>query len=261
MQFSLLALAASLLLLSPSHSTDGFTPRPTFASKPLLSSRHLAISTSNVVTVSSKPIEGMKPGTSGLRKKVEIWQALDESNRHYLENFIQSLIDTAFEANAGQPLDTVVVAGDGRYYNAEAIQIICRILAANGVHDIWVPQGGIMSTPAVSAVIRRKDGGKSQGGIVLTASHNPGGPGEDFGIKYNEGFGQPASEGFTDTVSNYSFFFVVKKANFSNQILLALPEKSRNKIVSNVGRLGRHRFVCTCRIFIPSYRNIESDHN
>jgi phosphoglucomutase len=70
------------------------------------------------------------------------------------------------------------------------------------VRDIWIPQGGIMSTPAVSAAIRTRDGGKAQGGIVLTASHNPGGPGEDFGIKYNEAFGQPAGEEFTDAVSS-----------------------------------------------------------
>ena len=98
----------------------------------------------------------------------------------------------------------VIVAGDGRYFNSEAIQIICRVLAGNGVSNIWIPKGGIMSTPAVSATIRRKEGGKAQGGIVLTASHNPGGPGEDFGIKYNEGFGQPAGEDFTDELYNKS---------------------------------------------------------
>ena len=94
----------------------------------------------------------------------------------------------------------MIVAGDGRYYNAEAMQIICRVLAGNGVKNIWVPRTGIMSTPAVSAVIRTRQGGAAQGGIVLTASHNPGGPGEDFGIKYNEGYGQPAGEEFTDAV-------------------------------------------------------------
>ena len=93
------------------------------------------------------------------------------------------------------------MAGDGRYFNAEAIQIICRVLAGNGVSNIWVPKGGIMSTPAVSAAIRERGGGAAQGGIILTASHNPGGPGEDFGIKYNEKYGQPAGEEFTDAVS------------------------------------------------------------
>jgi len=125
-----------------------------------------------------------------------------------VENFIQSLIDTAVEKNGGKMLDTIVVAGDGRYYNNEAIQTISKLLAANGISNIWIPQHGIMSTPAVSAVIRRRtldgdgeDGeGVAQGGIVLTASHNPGGPGEDFGIKYNEGLGQPAGEDFTDAL-------------------------------------------------------------
>jgi len=95
----------------------------------------------------------------------------------------------------------MIVAGDGRYFNADAMQIIFRVLAANGVSDIWVPQGGIMSTPAVSAAIRTREGGKAEGGIILTASHNPGGPGEDFGIKYNLDLGQPAGEDFTDDVS------------------------------------------------------------
>lgn len=94
----------------------------------------------------------------------------------------------------------MIVAGDGRYFNSEAIQTICRVLAGNGVSNIWIPKGGIMSTPAVSAVIRMREEGKAQGGIVLTASHNPGGPGEDFGIKYNEGYGQPAGEEFTEAL-------------------------------------------------------------
>ncbi len=91
------------------------------------------------------------------------------------------------------------MAGDGRYFNDEAIQIICCVLAANGVKDIRVPVAGIMSTPAVSAAIRASPNVK--GGIILTASHNPGGPGEDFGIKYNLEYGQPAGEDFTDEVS------------------------------------------------------------
>lgn len=154
-------------------------------------------------TVPTSPIEGMRPGTSGLRKKVEVWMG-----ENYVENFAQCLLETAAERNGGKMLDTIVVAGDGRYYNDVAMAKIARVLAANGVANVWIPQGGIMSTPAVSAVIRRRksddsgeDGdGTAQGGIVLTASHNPGGPGEDFGIKYNEGLGQPAGEDFTEAL-------------------------------------------------------------
>jgi len=164
------------------------------------SSTIMSSTASLIKEVETTPIEGMRPGTSGLRKKVEVWQGVDEANKHYVENFIQSLIDTAIESNDGKALDTLIVAGDGRYFNPEAIQIICRVLAGNGVSNIWIPQGGIMSTPAVSAAIRMREGGKAEGGIVLTASHNPGGPGEDFGIKYNEGYGQPAGEEFTETL-------------------------------------------------------------
>ena len=167
------------------------------------SAHKMSTTTDEVVTISTSPIEGQRPGTSGLRKKVEVWQ-----EKNYVENFIQSLIDTAVDNNGGKMLDTIVVAGDGRYYNDEAIQIISRVCAANGIANIWIPQNGIMSTPAVSAVIRRRtesgngeDGqGMAKGGIVLTASHNPGGPGEDFGIKYNEELGQPAGEEFTEAL-------------------------------------------------------------
>lgn len=102
--------------------------------------------------------------------------------------------------NIFSTFDRIIVAGDGRYFNDQAIPIICQVLAGNGVANIWVPQSGIMTTPAVSAVIRRKNGGQANGGIILTASHNPGGPGEDFGIKYNLEYGQPAGADFTNEV-------------------------------------------------------------
>lgn len=188
-------LSASLglaLLCNPSLSAHGF--KGAFLPSRVSSTNIKA----NVAEIETQPIAGMRPGTSGLRKKVEIWQAIDEENKNYVENFIQSLLDTAAHKNGGKMLDTIIVAGDGRYFNNEAIQIICRVLAGNGVSNIWIPKGGIMSTPAVSAAIRRLEGGKARGGIVLTASHNPGGPGEDFGIKYNEEYGQPAGEDFTE---------------------------------------------------------------
>jgi len=139
-------------------------------------------------TINSTPFEGQRPGTSGLRKKVKIFQ-----QPHYLENFVQSIFDTQHDLAGG----TLVVGGDGRYYNREAVQIILRMAAANGVAHTIVGQGGLLSTPAVSCVIRKY---KAQGGIVLSASHNPGGPDEDFGIKFNVPNGGPAPEGVTEAI-------------------------------------------------------------
>src|ERR1700722_6642076 len=139
-------------------------------------------------TVETKPFEDQKPGTSGLRKKVPVFQ-----QAHYVENFVQSIFDS-LEGFAGKML---VVGGDGRYYNREAIQKVIKIAAANGFGRIVVGRGGILSTPAVSCVIR---GRAAYGGIILSASHNPGGPDGDFGIKYNIGNGGPAPEKITDAI-------------------------------------------------------------
>ena len=138
--------------------------------------------------VQTTAFNDQKPGTSGLRKKVPVFQ---QSN--YLENFVQSIFDS-LEGFSGK---TLVIGGDGRYYNKEAIQIATRIAAANGFGRIVVGQHGWMSTPAVSALIRSL---KAFGGIILSASHNPGGPEGDFGIKYNIGAGGPAPEKITDAI-------------------------------------------------------------
>ncbi|TCT19795.1 alpha-D-glucose phosphate-specific phosphoglucomutase [Thiobaca trueperi] len=138
--------------------------------------------------IATTPIAGQRPGTSGLRKKVKVFQ-----QPHYLENFVQSIFDTQPELQGG----ALVVGGDGRYYNREAIQVILRMAAANGVRQARVGRGGIFSTPAASCIIRQY---KTQGGIVLSASHNPGGPDEDFGIKFNAANGGPAPEAMTDAV-------------------------------------------------------------
>jgi len=203
MKYSILALAAVTASFLPYFaSTEAFAPK--VCSVPRGGDQQkLCASSASVIEVPTSPIPGMKPGTSGLRKKVEVWQGTDEEikEKYYVENFIQSLLDTAKQNNDGKIPKTLIVAGDGRYYNKEAIQKICRVLAGNGVENIWVPSSGIMSTPAVSAAIRTREGGSADGGIILTASHNPGGPGEDFGIKYNEYYGQPAGEEFTDAVS------------------------------------------------------------
>jgi len=134
------------------------------------------------------PFEGQKPGTSGLRKKVKVFQQTG-----YLENFVQSVFDSIGDFQ-GQ---TLVVGGDGRYFNQEAIQIILNMAAANGFGRVLVGQDGILSTSAASCVIRKYN---AFGGLILSASHNPAGPDEDFGIKYNIANGGPAPEKITDAI-------------------------------------------------------------
>jgi phosphoglucomutase len=142
----------------------------------------------SIQTLTTSPFDDQKPGTSGLRKKVRIFQ-----QPHYLENFVQSIFDTQPGLQGG----ILVVGGDGRFYNREAIQIILRMAAAHGVAHCLVGQGGLMSTPAVSCVIRKY---AAQGGIILSASHNPAGPEEDFGIKFNIANGGPAPEKVTEAI-------------------------------------------------------------
>src|SRR5688500_10406958 len=139
--------------------------------------------------VSTSPFPDQTPGTSGLRKRVSVFQ-----QPHYLENFVQSVLDAA-ELTPGA---TLVVGGDGRYYNREAIQVVLRMAAANGVGRVFVGRGGVLSTPAASCVIRAR---KADGGIILSASHNPGGPNGDFGVKYNLANGGPATEQVTSAIA------------------------------------------------------------
>lgn len=146
----------------------------------------------NLRTVTTTPFDDQKPGTSGLRKSV-----IDFQKPHYLENFVQSIFDS-LEGCTGQ---TLALGGDGRYYNRQAIQTILKMAAANGIGKILVGQGGILSTPATSCIIRKYE---TFGGIVLSASHNPGGPDGDFGIKYNIGNGGPAPEKVTEAIFDRS---------------------------------------------------------
>ena len=139
-------------------------------------------------TVATTPYPGQKPGTSGLRKKVKVFQ-----QPNYAENFVQAVFDVV-ERSAGS---TLVLGGDGRYHNRTVIQQAIRMAAANGYARVIVGQGGILSTPAASNVIRKYG---ASGGLILSASHNPGGPDEDFGIKYNIANGGPAPEGVTEAI-------------------------------------------------------------
>ncbi|MEA2080816.1 MAG: alpha-D-glucose phosphate-specific phosphoglucomutase [Pseudomonadota bacterium] len=142
----------------------------------------------NKLEVNTRPYSDQRPGTSGLRKKVPVFQ-----QENYLENFVQSIFDS-LEGYQGK---TLVVGGDGRYYNRHAVQVILRMAAANGIGRVLVGRGGLLSTPAVSCIIRKY---QAFGGIVLSASHNPAGPNGDFGIKYNIGNGGPAPEKITEAI-------------------------------------------------------------
>ncbi|KAI0016413.1 phosphoglucomutase 2 [Xylariomycetidae sp. FL0641] len=143
----------------------------------------------SVKTVEFKPFTDQKPGTSGLRKKVKVFQ-----QPHYSESFVTSILLSIPEGVEGSFL---VIGGDGRFWNPEVIQTIAKIGAAYGVKKLLIGQNGILSTPAASHVIRKR---KATGGILLTASHNPGGPNEDFGIKYNLANGGPAPESVTNKI-------------------------------------------------------------
>ena len=138
--------------------------------------------------IATKPIAGQKPGTSGLRKKTRVFM-----EPGYLENFVQAI----FDGIGGAAGKTFVLGGDGRYFNAQAIQTILKMAAANGAAHVIVGRDGLLSTPAASHLIRLN---KTDGGIILSASHNPGGPDEDFGIKFNTPNGGPAPEKITNAI-------------------------------------------------------------
>lgn len=143
-----------------------------------------------IITVQTKPFQDQRPGTSGLRKKVCTFKT-----ENYLQNFVQSLFNTLGEDKIKG--NTLVVGGDGRYYNKEAIQIIAKMAAAAGFKKLMIAKAGLLSTPAMSCVIRKY---KTCGGIILSASHNPGGENGDFGIKYNNESGSPAPLQITEAI-------------------------------------------------------------
>jgi len=166
-----------------------------------------------IETVNTKPFQGQKPGTSGLRKKVS-----EVKQPHYLENFVQCILDSLPQKELKG--STLVIGGDGRFHNDVAIQIIIKICAANGVGKLLIGKDGIFSTPAVSATIRQR---KYFGGIILTASHNPGGPDADFGIKYNQSNGGPAVESLTEEMYE-------KSKTISHYKIAKIPDVNLSKI-------------------------------
>ena len=168
--------------------------------------------------VSTRPFPDQRPGTSGLRKKVTVFQ-----QAHYLENFVQSLFDILVDCH-GQ---TLVVGGDGRYYNDTAIQVILKMAAAAGFARVLVGQDGLLSTPAASAIIRKN---KAFGGIILSASHNAGGPDGDFGIKYNTGNGGPAPEKITEAI--YARTQTINEYRLLDSVDITLTDTGRYKMGS-----------------------------
>ncbi len=147
---------------------------------------------SMIKTIKTNPYAGQKPGTSGLRKKVT-----EFTRAHYLENFVQAIFNMLGDCTGKR----LAVGGDGRYYNRQAIQIIARMAAANGFSKLLIGRDGIFSTPAMSCVIRKYG---TDGGIILSASHNPGGPDADFGVKFNGANGGPAPEAVTEKIYRHS---------------------------------------------------------
>ncbi|XP_046909302.2 phosphoglucose mutase 1 [Dermatophagoides farinae] len=173
-----------------------------------------------IKVVETKPFEGQKPGTSGLRKPVQTFQ-----QPGYLENFIQSILDVSLADVKNRNAVQLVVGGDGRYYSSQAIQTIISMCAANEVGHLIVAHNGIMSTPAISAVIRARN---AHGGIILTASHNPGGINGDFGVKYNCANGGPAPDQVTNEIYARS-----KQIKQYKRLDPSMPDV-------DVGRIGQH---------------------
>ncbi|KPA78190.1 putative phosphoglucomutase [Leptomonas pyrrhocoris] len=173
--------------------------------------------------VATSPYKDQKPGTSGLRQKVTVFQ-----QPNYIANFVQSTFN-ALQRHGGVP-QVLVIGGDGRYYLPQAVQVVLKVAAANGVRRVWVGQHGMLSTPAVSTIIRRRrdpEGRCATGAFILTASHNPGGPNADFGIKYNSENGGPAPEKLTADI----FEETVKISQV--KIDAALPDVDLNTVGSH----------------------------
>eukprot|EP00898_Chlorokybus_atmophyticus_P007730 jgi/Chlat1/7959/Chrsp69S07393 len=190
---------------------------PAAAGRRLVTSCTAAVEGFKVKTVETKPIEGQKTGTSGLRKKVKTF--MSES---YLANWVQALFDSLPAEDLKGSL--LILGGDGRYFNKQAAQIIIKIAAGNGVGKVMVGKDGIISTPAVSAIIRKR---KAYGGLIMSASHNPGGPDEDWGIKFNFSSGEPAPESITDKIyGNTITISEIKMADFEDVDLSHVGETS-----------------------------------
>ncbi|XP_043266020.1 phosphoglucomutase [Colletes gigas] len=191
--------------------------------------------------VETRVYEGQKPGTSGLRKAVKVFM-----QEHYTENFVQATLEALGDQLPGS---TLVLGGDGRYYGKEAVGKIIRIAAANGVRRLIVGQNGILSTPAVSTIIRKY---KTQGGIVLTASHNPGGPNADFGIKFNCDNGGPAPDNVTNKI--YEITMSLKSYKIASDINIDI-----DKIQSTTVQVDGNQFTVDVIDSVNDYLELMKD--
>lgn len=180
----------------------------------------------DVHTIATQPFDDQKPGTSGLRKTVKVF-----SQPHYLENFIQSVFDAVPQCRGG----VLVLGGDGRHHNDVALQTVVRMAVANGVRQLLVGRDGLLSTPAVSALIRHHG---ADGGFILSASHNPGGPDGDFGVKFNVGNGGPATESLTNAI-------YARSREIRQYLIADIPPVS-------LARLGDHEIGDLCVTVIDS---------
>ena len=185
--------------------------------------------THQVVTKPTTAYQDQKAGTSGLRKKTRVFA----EQENYLENFVASIFAGVPDLNK-----KIVVSGDGRYWNDVAIQKIIKIAAGHGVPEVIVGQYGLLSTPAISNLIiqENKEAQNCLGAILLTASHNPGGPEEDFGIKFNTSNGGPAPESITDAIFSYS------KSITEYKTVESLPDVDLSVIQETTSRIGEANF-------------------
>lgn len=194
--FTSLSASAGSLLNSRRNFSNGTSLRSTHQRLSIpqrCRQSQLPVMALNIESIPTKPFEGQKTGTSGLRKKTEVF-----TQDKYLANWVQSLFSSLGDEVKGK---TIALGGDGRYFNKQAAQIICKVAAGNGLKKVVVAQNGILATPAASAMIRRR---KLFGGLIMSASHNPGGPKEDWGIKFNYSGGEPAPERITDKIFSFT---------------------------------------------------------
>ncbi|EBA11533.1 alpha-D-glucose phosphate-specific phosphoglucomutase [Roseobacter sp. CCS2] len=199
--------------------------------------------------VRTTPIEGQKPGTSGLRKKTAVFR-----RPHFLENYVQSI----FDGTGGVEGKTLVIGGDGRFFNDAAIQIILRMACANSAAKCVVGQGGLLSTPAASHLIRLR---KADGGLILSASHNPGGPDADFGLKYNGPNGGPATEALTDKIYECTKTLVLYKIAAAEDLDLHKlgSHKLENMVIEIVDPVADYADLMQTIVDFPKIRQLFAD--